>query len=480
MGGIAAGAAQGIINTITGWGSSTVATAEAALAALAGVEFSPISTWTGNVGFNGANVNLNFTAPSAPSIGAPPQVNQVTIPSPPSAPSTQIPGAPSFGSVSIPSMPYISIPSGDFTFPPIVLPEMEPFTFTIPDISEDVLSGIIRNKLSNNILYGGTGLSAEVEEDIWNRDLERNERQLSDSTDKSVATWAKKGFSLPDGMLANSLSDIQKEYMNRRIDRSREIAIKQAELEQTNIFKSIESGIGLIKTINDRLLQYQELVFKVQESTAKFANEYIGLRLEALKVSMEAYKTQAAIYEAQVRGALARAEVYAAQVKGVEAGAGVMKARADIYKAQVEGALANAEVYKAQMQGFAASVDAQKAAVEASKAVVEGWAAGVNAQAAAHSVNVAAFKAQSDLSVSAAQVGVANAEAQAKITIANLEAHHNAVALTERSSEFRTSVVLEAAKGAAQAAASLAAGVTSGLHGQGSVEYRETMELEPE
>ncbi|MBU2049351.1 MAG: hypothetical protein KKH61_10290, partial [Gammaproteobacteria bacterium] len=46
-----------------------------------------------------------------------------------------------------------------------------------------------------------------------------------------TSMWAKKGWSLPDGLLAHSLSEVQKEYMNKGLDRSREIAIKQADLE---------------------------------------------------------------------------------------------------------------------------------------------------------------------------------------------------------------------------------------------------------
>jgi hypothetical protein len=381
----------------------------------------------------------------------------------------------------------------------------------------------VKNRLQNNIVIGGTGLSASVEAAIWQRDLERNEQQLSDSTDKVTSMWAKKGFSLPDGMLAHSLSEIQREYMNKMLDRTREIAIKQADLEQSNLFKSMELAISLTFKLIDGLTKYEELLLRAQEDTAKYANEYIDLQIKAHNGTVEVFKavvqyqealvrselTKAEIYKAQIQGALAvataneatakvytaqieaevarykgvidgnvsLAQMFTAQVNAVVAQAGIQESLIKVYAEQVRATVAQAEVYKAQVEAVTAGVGAQKAVVEANVAQVQAWAEGVRAKTAAYSGSLESFRAQNTFNIASAELGSKNAE----IIIANqIEAAKVAIAsadITMKAITKAGDARVEAAKGAASASASLGAGAMAAMSAHANLSYSETMPL---
>ena len=234
---------------------------------------------------------------------APPAGDYPVIPSTPSTSDHAFPDAPVYTLPIVPTLHDIVIPEFiDMTIeqPTMKLPVMD---FDVPAINqildggltpEDALVQSAKAKLLSNIVNGGTMLNPQVEADLWNRDLERQEQQLQDSVDKLTAQWAKLGWGMPDGLLAGSLIAVNNEYMNKKLDRSREISVKQAELEQAGMFKSLELIVSLEKVLIDNMNDYARRVFETSKATADVTiaifkeriNRYNSL-LAAFKADME-------------------------------------------------------------------------------------------------------------------------------------------------------------------------------------------------
>ena len=89
----------------------------------------------------------------------------------------------------------------------------------------------------------GTGLGADVEDALWNRQEERDLLDLQEAKDRVTAEWAARGFGLPDGVLTMLLMDLETKHSDARLTASREIAVKQAELALNNAHFAIESKI---------------------------------------------------------------------------------------------------------------------------------------------------------------------------------------------------------------------------------------------
>jgi hypothetical protein len=335
------------------------------------------------------------------------------------------------------------------------------------------------SRLTNNIRYGGTGLSADVEAAIWDRDLERNEQTLEDSVDKTVQTWAKMGFSLPDGMLAHSIAELQKEYENRRIDRSREIAIKQAELEQTNLFKSLELASGLMAHIIGLEIEYEKLVLEAQNLTAKYANEYIDMQIKAYMAQVDAYKARAQVYETLIRAEIAKVELYKAELEGQKLIGDINEQTVNIYSEQMRAIAIMIDAYKAEIQAMTAELEMEKTKIEANKLQFDAWAKKADVAIAKYNGEVEQYKAASMVNISKAELLSKQAEAEARINLAYVELKVKSLEANNREMDLKAQISMQAMKGVADAYASMASGLMAALSARASMSYEEKATLQP-
>jgi hypothetical protein len=386
----------------------------------------------------------NYTAP------VPPALSPINVPPSPSlpTPSMEAVSKPDFIDISMPDGPKLTIPQmntaskptmqqvqlprvpsvnfRDFTIAPPEELCIEPanFSFSIDniDIEGDSLFLAEKNRLWRNIVYGKTGLIESVENDIWNRDLERNEQTLSDSTDKAFTVWAKKGFSLPNGMLAHSVSELQKEYENKRIDRSRDIAIKQAELEQANLFKSMELGTGLFLGVKELVIKYQELVLRCQEDTAKYFNEYITLQIQIHNDSIEIFKAMLAVYEAEIKGKAAEIEIYRAQLEAELSKLKMNEINASIYATETQSYLGQfngmLQANKTIIDTYVASVEGEVAKSRVNESKVGAYSAEVNAAVSKYNGEISGSKLLVDVFTS--QIGAEETRARVNESLAKM------------------------------------------------------------
>jgi hypothetical protein len=426
---------------------------------------------------------LAKTSPVEPSppgdvaVSVPPAVAIVSIPEIPTEPAYSVPDVPALLSLTIPDVPDITFPSLDIEAPTYSIPEAPSFTFSVSDIliTDDPLMQAAINRLKNNIIYGGTGLSETVENAIWARDLERMEQQLEDATDKVMAMWSKKGFSLPDGMLAHSLSEVQKEHYNKLTDRSREISIKQAELEQANIFKSLELAVSLAGHIIDMLIRYETLALQAQEMTAKFANEYIDMQIKTYGIALEGFKAAAAVYEAKIRAMASQVETYKAQVEAEVAKNQVNESSVRLYSEQMRAISVLVDIYKAKVQAMSAILEGEKIKIEANKMQFDAWAKETETNIALFNGRIEQYKAESQFNVADAEAYNRWAEASARITIADSELLLKQAEMELSALQFKQKMGVAAQESIAQAAGTLASGAMAAAHASASMSYSESV-----
>lgn len=418
------------------------------------------------------------TPPGDVTVSIPPAVEVVSVPGVPTEPAYSTPDVPTLLSLTIPEVPEVIFPSLDIEVPSYSISDAPNFTFSISDIliSDDPLMQAAIDRLKNNIVYGGTGLTEAVENAIWARDLERMEQQLEDATDKVMAMWAKKGFSLPDGMLAHALSEVQKEHYNKLTDRSREISIKQAELEQTNIFKSLELAVSLAGQLSDMLIKYETLALQAQEMTAKFANEYIDMQIKTYGIALEGFKAAAAVYEAKIRAMASQVETYKAQIEAEVAKNQVNESSVKLYSEQMRAITVLVDIYKAKVQAMTVLLEGEKVKVEANKTQFDAWAKETETNIALFNGRIEQFKAESQFNVADAEAYNRWAESSAKITLADSELLLKRAEMELNALQFKQKMQVAAQESIAQAAGTLAAGAMAAAHASASMSYSETAE----
>jgi hypothetical protein len=321
----------------------------------------------------GAVPTFNEIAPDAPGIDISFDLPDLVV---------NLPAPPSLLSLNVAPFDGITIPTLD-----VAIPEL---TIDTPSIREYVpgaqytsaLLTSLKARLQDAIDNGGTGLAPDVENAIWDRGREREARALRNSLDQIDRDAEQMGFALPPGVYHDSrLKAITEGEANDR-GTSREIMIKAAELEQSNVNHALDASV----LIEGRLLEYNNQVEQRFFDSCKYATEagvsIYNARVQAYAAFVDAFKARIAVYEATIRGELAKVEAYKAQMEAEQTKAEVNRAVVEAYKVQIDAALSNVEIFKARVGAIQAKADIEKTKIEIFGEQVKAYGARVNAYTA--------------------------------------------------------------------------------------------------
>lgn len=259
----------------------------------------------------------------------------------------------------------------------------------------------------NARIHGGTGLAPEVEQQIWDRSRDR-ETQLALAREQDVMRAAEAlGFPLPSGVMAGQLSDARREYFDKLSGLSRDVAIKQADLEQQNLRDSIASALQLEGMLMDDCHKLDMLAFETAKAAADNAMAAYNGALDEYRTLLAGYQAYSAAYDTIIRAEMSKVEVFKALLSAEETKASINKSLVDRYKAEVDGRLAVVDIYKARVSAAQTLVELERARIQAGGEQVRAFVATVNAETAKSEM----YKAQ--VSAEATKVEAVNAVARA-------------------------------------------------------------------
>ncbi len=207
------------------------------------------------------------------------------------------------------------------TFTDIEVPDAGSFTTAAPaapaviwNLSDsitniDTIGDAILTKLLSDIQSSSPAISPTVETAIFERESERAVILHQATLDAIADEWSKRGFTLPNAFLLAFLSQAEIDYTNKRLDISRDIAIKNFELTDTNMKFAIQQGLAYVA---NRIEVYKTEVSAEIARIDALVRTYIG--------EMQGYQTQAQVFTAladidlkafdsQLRQELAHAEL---------------------------------------------------------------------------------------------------------------------------------------------------------------------------
>ena len=247
-----------------------------------------------------------------------------------------------------------------------------------------------------------TGLAPDVEAAIWNRGRDRELVSAGRKAKESFRTFALRGFTKPIGALSVELQDAVQESVNTLATQSRDVSVKQAELEQTNRKFVIEAA------------------WKIQEGLIGYIDHFNNRAVEAMK----------SINQQMVEFGKMQAAVYASQAQAYSA---VTSAQIGLYKGQTDVAVAEAnmriESAKAQLT---ASVQKATVLVEIAKS-----AAQVSAQLAASALSAVNLSG----SISDSSSNSASTASSTSVGTSTVLSNSFSVSTTNSNSTMNSSVV---------------------------------------
>ncbi len=353
-----------------------------------------------------------LSLPTAPTLSygaAPviPNVNDVPVPGAPSLPAV---AAPSYLSLSTPTFGGVDLHTDYLAklddIPTLNLVEPTPYYYARgPEYASqllDTLKAVLTQRMA-----GGTGLNPAVEQAIWDRARSRETQTALANEAEVMRNSEALGFQLPSGVLAAQLREAQQNYYDKLSGLSRDVAIKQAELEQENLKQTIAQGMQLEGQLIDYSLKLEQMTFEAAKTAAENAIQIYNGQVEKFKALLAAYDTYAAAYKTIMDAELSKVEVYKAELQGEQAKAEINNSLVQRYKAQIEAGMSRVEVYKAQVGAANTRVQLEQTKLSAVGEQIKAYVAQVNAETA----KVEAYKA--GVQAETAKVEIYSAKAQA-------------------------------------------------------------------
>lgn len=349
------------------------------------------------------------------------------------------------GNYTIPSPVAVVVPDFGEALPAYTLqvPTTQ-FAYVEPEYTS-ALKDALATKLKSDVENGGTGLSSAVEDAIWERTRERDNRDYEDAVDKVNSLWAGKGFSLPNGVLAELQQDLAIDDRNQRTERSRDILIKQAELAQANTHFAITSSLGLEQLELNHANQIYNRALEAEKSVVEFGIAYHNLKIADYNAQLDRYKAQAVEVTARLDAEKLRLESYRNQLLESQAKGELDKNLLAEYNLDLErydkliklftaeqGAVATAlgieglkiDFYKENINDYRARIESQSKEFESHNATVQGELGKVKiyeAELDAEKTRVGTLKVQTDIEIAKLNENVRLQELDLKAFVANIE-----------------------------------------------------------
>lgn len=356
--------------------------------------------------------------PSAPTISTPsldigtapeftidsPNINLPTVPNPleislpvrdfivntnfdfPITPDTILPDVPSLIDLDIPTAQSISVPIFDLDFPTsnsLVVPGIT-FGFSESAYSDELLT-TVKDALITR-LSTSTGLSPTVENAIWNRGRDRESRAVLLSEINLLNDQASKGFSRPLAAQRAALENLYQESQSKIIDLSRDIMIKQAELEQENIKTSIQQTIALEDLLIKEHAGISQRAFEVAKYIQDISIELFKVEVSKFTAEVSAYQAFASAYQARVQAELSKIEIFKAQIEAEKLKGDINEQNIRLYLARIEGVKSNVEIYKSLISAVSEKIKAESLKLETYRTDVDAYGAAVRAKADEYSI----------------------------------------------------------------------------------------------
>jgi hypothetical protein len=105
-------------------------------------------------------------------------------------------------------------------------------------------------------LAGGTGLSSDVEDAIYERAKDKEIAEARRTSRQAYANAAARGFTIPDGAVFSQDARARQAASDNLARSANEIAIKQAEMEQANLQFAVTTSTGLRQAMLSASLSY--------------------------------------------------------------------------------------------------------------------------------------------------------------------------------------------------------------------------------
>jgi hypothetical protein len=328
--------------------------------------------------------SLQFPNAPSPLTATPPNTNvniQTDFDFPPS-PDGTLPLRPALLDIVLPVLDPITLPDFSLALPTsgtAVLPGLT-FQWNENSVYTDSLLTDLQTTLADRITNGGTGLNPTVENAIWDRGRTREEATSLRTEYKILVEAAQTNFTRPQGSTFAALEYAVQEAQNKIIDLSRDIMIKQAELEQANIKFSLEYAINLEQMVSNLWNEQQKRKFDAAKYIQDVGIELYKASIQKITIDLEIYKAYNITFNTLLQKELTKLNIYKEEIAAQQLIGTINEQSIRIYVSQLEGIKTTVDLYRAENDAIKTRIEAESLKLTNLKSQVEVYSAQVAAK----------------------------------------------------------------------------------------------------
>lgn len=342
-----------------------------------------------------------------------PSMSSLTVPGAPDALMNLNMTPPELTDITVPGAPVVQLPAFDAIRPLTNLPEPGDIVAQYRQDFGDQSNRLVRTIEGEVDVYmtkinprfkeqmaaiedrlaayikGGSALSAAVQNDIFEKALDKTNLEYQRARDGAYEEGARRGFTMPGGAVFSAVTQARQGAADNAARVTMEIAVKQAELEQQNLQFAVTQSTNLRQVVIQAAQEWAGQLVQINAQALQFAQgvlqasiDLYDLRIKIVQARVQIYQAEAEVYQHRLKAVLAVYDAYQAHIEGLKAQVSVDTARVQAFSAQASayGALANA--YKAVIDGVATKAQIERLKVEAFGAEVQAYQASTQAKAA--------------------------------------------------------------------------------------------------
>lgn len=147
------------------------------------------------------------------------------------------------------------------------------------------------------MLDGGSGIPAAVEDQIWQRDRSRVLADAKRMGDEIVATYASRGFPLPPGAASHAIFLAQQQANDKNAQASRDTAIKHIDILVENARFAIQNALDYRVKGIAAAGDYIKVIALGPEIAMKLATSAAGAQAQLISAASTYYRNRIAVEE---------------------------------------------------------------------------------------------------------------------------------------------------------------------------------------
>lgn len=156
---------------------------------------------------------------------------------------------------------------------------------------------------------GGSGVNANVENQIWNRDRDRLMADERRAEAEIGRVWAAKRYPLPPGAASHQVAQARLSMQKAIGESSRERVIKTFDTEVENARLAVEKAIDLRRSAISTALDYMRALALGPQLGAQLAGTLLDAQAKVASILTDFYKAQVVAAELPLRIGIANADL---------------------------------------------------------------------------------------------------------------------------------------------------------------------------